>query len=287
MCILFPPCFLQLKVQCYTQKPAEHKFLSRGSATIDGNFAYFTPSNRSSVLMYNVINGKWTELPECPCSNAALVCVDGALVAVGGESNSTVSNKLFTLYGNRWLEEYPPMNTARLQCSVVSVTTSRPQTHLFVIGGKHGHSEVDWTSSVNFLNTSKKCWYKLASLPQPPLEPCATVCGGKLHVISKTGEGYTCSLKTPAADMVWLSLPSLPVTDTTAATLRRQLVVVGGRAGGTAVGSILQLVGEQWAEIGRTLTPRQECLVVCPSPEKVIIVGGVGSWDSVELCNAE
>lgn len=243
--------------------------------------------------MYNVINGKWTELPECPSVNAALVCVDGSLVAVGGETGAVVSNKLFTLCGNQWVEEYPPMNTPRSQCAVVSVTDSQFKSNLVVIGGRDTQPETFWNDSVEFFNISSRCWYKLTSLPQPVLNPSATACGGKLYVISSTGDGYTCSLhdisntQPPAANVAWLSLPRLPVTGATAANLRRQLVVVGGEAGGTAVGSVHQLVGEGWVEIGTTLVPRHECLIVCPSHEKAIVVGGGGSGDSVELCNAE
>ena len=40
------------------------------------------------------------------------------------------------------------------------------------------------------------------------------------------------------------------------------------------------LVDGGWVQIGGMLIARRECLIVSLSPDKVIVVGGVGSWDS-------
>lgn len=218
-----------------------------------------------------------------------LVVIDGALVAIGGENKSVCSNKLFSLRNDQWIEEYPPMNTAHSCAAVVSIHCS----FVIVIGG---NSDDGLTSTVELLNMTSRCWHQLTHLPQPPILPSATICGNSLHVIGRTGDGYSCSLQTLLSGyeseslpctLKWISLPHLPVKDAAAATLRGQLVIVGGRQDSTAVSSIYQLVGRQWVEIGSMRTPRRECLVVSPSPEKVIIVGGVGTWRSVELCHSE
>ena len=91
-------------------------------------------------------------------------------------------------------------------------------------------------------------------------------------------------------DFLSSPLPPLPVTNTTAATLCGQLVMIGGKRGRSPVNSIHQLVDGQWVEIGSKSSNGYWCLVVSPSPEKVMIVGGRGGifgviTDSIEeLC---
>ena len=73
----------------------------------------------------------------------------------------------------------------------------------------------------------------------------------------------------------------------TAATLCGQLVIVGGEQGGSSVNSIYQLINGQWVEIGSMSSDRWMCLVVTPSPDKMMIVGGYEGYlslDSVEEC---
>ena len=82
----------------------------------------------------------------------------------------------------------------------------------------------------------------------------------------------------------WEPLPPLPVELSTAATLCGQLVLIGGRQGGSPVNSIHQLVEGQWVEIGSMTRGRYWCLAVSPSPDRILIVGGVGAVDSVEEC---
>ena len=71
----------------------------------------------------------------------------------------------------------------------------------------------------------------------------------------------------------WTSLPPLPVIRSTAATLYEQLVIIGGMQDGSLVNSIHQLVDGQWVVIGSMSSNRRECLVVSPSPDRMMIVG--------------
>ena len=73
------------------------------------------------------------------------------------------------------------------------------------------------------------------------------------------------------------------MTDSTAATLSKQLVIIGGRQNGSLVKTIHKLLDGQWVEIGSMSCGRRCCLVVSPSPDKMMIVGGVRE-DSVEEC---
>ena len=73
------------------------------------------------------------ECTSCPCSDCALVIIDGTLTTVGGENYKFgYTNKLFTLQQGQWLEEYPQMNTARSSPAVVSTSGG---DYIIVIGG--------------------------------------------------------------------------------------------------------------------------------------------------------
>ena len=258
--------------------------MRRGSATTDHQFAYFTPYDSNSVYRYEWNTEQWNELPSCPYLNSALVIIDGTLTTVGGVYRSGYTNKLFTLRQRQWVEEYPPMNTARSHPAVVSTSGS---DYIIVIGG-YGDGG-GWTGTVELFQVKTRRWYKLTNIPQSLTPPSATICGNQLHVIGWGDDGSTCSIKNlPSSDepitsqsiphlISWTSLPRLPVTQSTAATLYGQLVIIGGEQGGSKVNSIHQLVDGQWVEIGSMSSDRVRCLVVSPSPDRMMIVGGV-SW---------
>ena len=140
-------------------------------------------------------------------------------------------------------------------------------------------------------------WYKLTNIPQPLPLPSATICGNQLHVIGENYNGYSCSIKNlPSSDepitsqsiphlISWTSLPCLPVVHSTAATLYGQLVIIGGKQNWSSVNSIHQLVDGQWVKIGSMSSNRRKCLVVSPSPDRIMIVGsGWRAEHSVEEC---
>ena len=248
-----------------------------GSATTDGQFAYFTSDDSKSVYRYELRGEKWEKPPLCPCRDSGLVIIDGELTAVGGYDGYHLTNKLLTQRQKKWVEEYPPMNTVRYSPAVVSTSDGE---YLIVIGGYGGGG---WTTVVEIFQVKSRRWYKLTDLPQPLLHPSATICGNQLNVIGRDANGYSCSLQalpssgqpiTSPLTLSWKSLPPLPVTESTAATLCEQLVVIGGRRMRSPVNSIHQLVDGQWVEIGFMATGRYRCLVVSPSPDKIIIVGG-------------
>ena len=194
------------------------------------------------------------------------------------------TNRLFTLRQGKWVEVYPPMNTARSNPTVVSTSDG---DYLIAIGG----NDSDGAMTALFQVKSRR-WYKLTDLPQPLLLPSATICGDQLHVIGIDGEGYSCSLQSLSSNdrpitspltLSWKPLPPLPVTHSTAATLCGQLVLIGGSQDRSLVNSIHQLVEGQWVEIGSMTSGRSMCLAVSLSPDRILIVGGVFE-DSVEEC---
>ena len=275
----------QLTLKCHNKKSAPWR-ISRGSATTDGQFAYFTPDCSTSVYRYEWRREKWEALPSCPHSDSGLVIIEGKLTAVGGKDGSHRTNKLSTLRQKEWVEEYPPINTAHSSRAVVSTSDGE---YLLVIGGwdRNGRR----TATVELFQVKSRRWYKLTDLPQPLLLPSATICGDQLNVIGRDANGYSCSLQaltstdqpiTSPLTLSWKPLPPLPVTYSIAATLCGQLVVVGGKRYVTPVKSIHQLVDGQWVEIGSMATGRSRCLVVNPSSDKIVIVGGLSNI--VEEC---
>ena len=260
----------------------------RGSATTDRQFAYFTSEDSNTVYSYQWSTEKWQQLPPCPYHDSALVIIDGSLTAVGGDDGSDCcTNKHFIFQQRQWVEEYPPMNTARSSPAVVSTSDG---DYIIVIGGVDDGD--DWTTAVELFHMSSGKWYELTDLPQPLHFPSATVCGQQLNVVGDDN-GYSCSLQAlPSSNQLitsqlirhlisWTPIPQLPVTYSTAATLCGQLVIIGGWP---PVNSIHQLVNGEWVEIGSMSRGRWECLVVSPSPDKMMIVGGAGAADSVEEC---
>ena len=231
------------------------------------------------------------ELPSCPYSNSGLAIIDSELTTVGGRDEAGHrTNRLFTLLRQgEWVEVYPPMNTACYSPAVVSTSDG---DYLIAIGGFGSDGK---TATVELFQVKSKRWHKLTDLPQPLPFPSATICGDQLHVIGEDADGYSCSLQSlPSNDrpitspltLSWKPLPPLPVTDSTAATLCGQLVLIGGRQGGSTVNSIHQLVEGQWVKIGSMTSGRYYCLAVSPSPDRILIVGGWGAEYSVEECVA-
>ena len=281
----------QLTVQCRQKKRAPCNMV-RGSAATDGRFVYIIPEGSNSLYQYECSTEKWTELPSCPYKNSGLAIIDSELTTVGGRVGAGhPTNRLFTLRQGKWVEVYPPMNTARSHPAVVS--TSDGDYHIVIGGWGSGKW---WSATVELFHVQKKKWYKLTDLPRPFPLPSATICGDTLHVIGIHRKGYSCSLQSlPSNDrpitspltLSWKPLPPLPVDYSTAATLCGQLVLIGGWQGRSRVNSIHQLVEGQWVEIGSMTSGRYRCLAVSPSPDRILIVGGVGAVDSVEECVIE
>ena len=265
----------------------------RGSVTTDRQFAYFTPNFSTSLYQYEYSREKWIDLPPCPYLDSGLAIIDSELTTVGGGYGRSCTDKLFTLRKEEWVEKYPPMNTARYRPAVVSTSDG---DYLIVIGG-YGGSQ--WTATVELFQVKNRRWHKLTDLPQLLPRPSATICGDQLNVIGSDGNGYSCSLQAlPSRDrpitspltLSWKPLPRLPVSESTAATLCGQLVIIGGRKDGSPVNSIHQLVDGEWVRIGSMASGRCYCLVASPSPDRIIIMGSayygseLGAGDSVEEC---
>ena len=150
----------QLTVQCRPKKKKAPYGMTRGSATTDHQFAYFTSYDSNSVYRYEWNTEQWNKLPSCQYRNSALVIIDGTLTTVGGtDYRSGLTNKLFTLQQRQWVEEYPPMNNARSSPAVVSTSGG---DYIIVIGGC---GDGGWTGTVELFQLKTRRWYKLTNIP--------------------------------------------------------------------------------------------------------------------------
>ena len=264
----------------------------KGSTTADRQFAYFTSRHSKAVYCYRWSTEEWKQLHPCPNKDSALVIIEGNLTAIGGLNEDCLTNELFSLRDGKWVKDYPPMNTAR---SITAAVNASDGEHIIVIGG-NVRGDIPWTKAVELFQVNNRSWYKLRDVPQPLILPSATISDNQLYVTGKDDDGYSCSLEAllssdqPIASeslsdyVSWTSLPRLPVTFSTAATLNKQIVIIGGWKDGTPVNAIHQLVDGKWVEIGSMSRGRYQCLVSSPTLNNMMIVGGWGTDDSVEEC---
>ena len=281
-------------MQLFQLKSAPYYYykMKRGSTASDSRYTYLAPFGSTKIFQYECSREKWEELPSCPYQNSGLVIIDGEVTVVGGwdgitdewgdttdEWGGACSNKLFTLRGKKWVEEYPPMVTARSMSAVVCQSNSG---YLIVIGGMCGYGEI---SAVELFELKSRKWYTLTDLPQPLSSPSAAICGDVLHVIGEYRGGYSCSLRGlafmdhPTTSLLpqalsWEHLPTPPVDNTTAASLCGQLLIIGGSKWSSSTKCIHQLLDKNWVDIGTMQEARHMCLVESPSPDQIIIFGG-------------
>ena len=121
----------QLKLIWETRTNAPYE-MWRGAAVTHGSLAYFSSRSSHKVFGYDPEKDDWSKLPECPQSDFGLAVVNNLLTAVGGLSDTpcSITNRLSTLIGSRWVTKFPPMPTKRYRLAVVSV-----QAYLIAAGG--------------------------------------------------------------------------------------------------------------------------------------------------------
>ena len=281
---------IQLPLKCHHVETVPPRRMRRGSATTSDKYVFVTPENSTEIYQY--YTKKWMKLPSCPCSDPGLATIRGQLFAVGGKTNNKNTNKLFMFNSKQWNEHKSSMICAR---SSPAVITTSDGEYLIVIGGDGG---VNITAEL--FQVKYETWHEIKSKIKISnvTKPSATICGDQLNVIGDDSNGYSCSLQAlPSSDrpitspltLSWKPLPPLPVTESTAATLCGQLVIIGGRENWKQVKYIYQLInGVQWVRIDSTMhVCRAKCFVLGISEDKVLIVSGVSKQemkDNAEVC---
>ena len=289
----------QLKLTWKTRRNAPCG-MKRGAAVAHGSVCYFNSWGSHDVFAYDSEKDDWSKLPECPQSDFGLAVINNLLTAVGGEPSglfSSVTNRLVSFNGSKWVSVFPPMPTERKCLTVISA-----QNYLIAAGGLGEGGTV--LSTVEVMNIATREWYTAASLPEPVHLMTATVCGGRLYLLggrdknhNPTHAVFTCTLdsllhlchspsQTPPHTNeagVWQCIADVPMLGSTCTTLNGRVLAVGGvdsHYTRTADVCMYSADSHSWPLVGHMSTTRSLCLVV-GLRDCIIAVGGLRS--SVEV----
>ena len=279
------------------------------AAAVDRDMAYFSGDPRSKKMYsYDSSRRKWSGLPVCPNYGFSLAMVNTHLTAIGGKlPNHELTNSLYSLIDSKWMLKFPSMPTKR--CSTAVVCSGRS---LVVAGGT---GEGDWDlSAVEVMDTETLQWSTASSLPHPLYQASATLCGGQVYMLGgrnlsgkESRSVFTCSLaallqsRQPQSLLVqpntlslvkpevWHRLADTPFTSPACASMRGQLLTVGGRNSDDKVIATVCMyntLANSWEVIGSMATSRCRCLVAVLPRNELITVGGIThNWktDSIEI----
>ena len=258
----------QLNLQSRRMRDAPD-IMYRGSAVTHEDTIYCIARRFYTIYSYRTDQDEWNEHAKCPYRYTALTFINGYLTTVGGrDERDRTTNKVLSRKGGRWEEEVPPMVTARYYHTVMT----NKQT-VVVAGGKKEESVEVFTGS---------SWSSVAPLPQYLYHITATLCEDQVYVMDYHGYIYTSSLTTllstrptatPSTHSTWRPLNTPPVTHSTLSTIGSQVVVVGGRRGGTRTTDVHTLNNGEWNRIGSMRTGRLLPIVVIVSEDKMAVVG--------------
>ena len=286
----------QLKLLAYKQ--ASHK-MSRGSVAGEETRAYFR-SGINRIYVYEVSKDTWASLPDCPHGYTTVSVVNGRLTAVGGWLSREATNKLLTFNkdNNKWVEKLPAMPTKRLLAAVVCAGK------LLVVAGGQMEWEGNPVSNVEVMNIDSEQWYIANDLPQPVSRMAAAVCDDQLYLVGgndqdshKTKAVFSSSISllfksarpysfggwlsktfwAGASSKVWQVRQDMPVYSAAIASVRGQLVAVGGCNGDSAPKASIRVYKpdtDSWHTIATMQTPRWNAFAAAFKDEKFVIVGG-------------
>ena len=260
------------------------------AAVVHKATAYF--SNEYDVYSYMIPEDEWSKLEPCCCKHFGMAVVNDKLTTIGGQRNTTATNTLLCLSGDssevKWEELLPSIPTKQVRPAAVTTPT-----HLVVAGGrKYDTVGIDvGLSTVEVLNLHTLQWASASSSPEALGYPiCMTLCdehvywSGDKTILSCSVEELVkscnpASTNSSAGDSVWTRLPDTRSYNTTLATHRGRVLIIGGRdkpVTGTPTGTIdcYDRSTNSWSAIGEMLTPRYDTLVAVLPSNELVVVGG-------------
>jgi hypothetical protein len=268
--------------------------MERGSAVSNGNIVYFVSTDGESCS-YNMITGKWNDLPKCPYGYTCLAIIYSHLTAIGGWTFDRFEpqNKLVSRMGDRgWVEYFPPMPTKRWKSAAVYT-----EQYLVVAGGKR--ESMFQLSTVEVMDIQNVEWSTATSLPHPYSEASATICGDNIYMLGgfddngKTKSVLTCSLtellqRCKRFTSVWNRVADVPTTRSTCAAIGGHLLAVGGMDAQNRKASTIfeySTSTESWDLVSNMPTPQYNRLVAVLPTNEVIVVGGCTRFktDTVDI----
>ena len=196
------------------------------------------------VFEYNLSEDSWELMPALPVKLFGLGRLAQDLVAVGGQvHNDNLSDKLYVFdqFNQMWKESIAVLNTPRFSHTVIESDTC-----LVAMGGlgRDTRGELVMLSSIEVLEVDSTQWVVTGDLPNlaSVCSPSLAMDGGTLYLIggyraqtaiSATSRVHTSSFTsiTSASGMAtksWRSLPPSPCLQSTALSLNKCLLALGG-----------------------------------------------------------
>ena len=212
---------------------------------------------RDSCTIYSYELGRDKRKKHCSCRyvNTRLVIISSQLTAVGGEvEGSGRSNDLLSWKGNKWVNEFPPMQRARTDHTIVS-----NDVYVIALGGDGDDTGVE------VFSISSSMWSTVTSLPKRLPYITATLCEHDIIAMDRDGHTYTASIqsllssvKSASNYIHWKQICNPPLGEgecgPTLTTFHGYAVAVHN--------GIYQLVGGKWVKIGDMHQPRWDCNVL-------------------------
>ena len=220
----------------------------RGSAASYLNRAYFNGRGSTKIHSYNSDTQKWDELhiPDTPHIQHTLVMVKDLLTIVGGCSKGEATNSILSLTWDEknkkfiWTSEFREMPSKRMNVAAIC------SGHSLIVAGGYDGAQI--LTVVEVLNTesdvSTQKWSTASPLPYPYGSATASICGESLFMLGgydkpeqPTRLVLTCSISkliescqphSPGVGTIWHRVVDSPFYFSSCATLRDELVLVGG-----------------------------------------------------------
>ena len=210
-----------------------------GCAYIHGGYTVSSlDPTHCTVIKLDLQRNDWTKLPQYNANYFAMTSLANQLVLVGGYDPVTrkATNRITLFTTRRWINPYPPMNTARWSSTAVCFNN-----YIIVAGG---HGDGTYTSSVELLDVEARRWYTAESLLNPRNGMNSTVVGNTLYLMGGYDDGYTNvvhmvdlnelitkAVFKEAIPTLWQVISDTPLKRSAPLNVRGSLLAVGGRDG--------------------------------------------------------
>lgn len=275
--------FSQLKLRWQTQKRAPYG-MDRGAAAVHGNTVYCIRGWCHTVYRYCVEDDEWSIHSECPHIHTGLAIIKDALSAIGGEMKGeeprkySTTNKVVSWKEGRWVEEFPPMCTARWNHAVVG-----NDQYVIAAGG-------DGETSVELYSMDVDTWFTVTPLPQELHHISATLCCNHIYIMSYEGQTFSMAVPLPIANCSasadkpnetrhqWKKHPKAPpIQASTLCTISGAILTVGGAKANLDTADIHQLIAGEWVKIGHMNAGRVRPIVAVLPGDRMVVAGDFSS----------
>ncbi len=278
---------------------------ARGSAVSIGNKAYFSRPFSAVVHELDLNCKTWNTLSPCLTEEFSLAVFNDQIIAIGGIDTKTGicsrSIQRYSLTDLSWLNDtFPPMFYPRALPSCACI-----DKFLVVAGGSEGKSHTNPINTVEIYSKKNAQWYCAYSLPKSLSSPVAVIKSDTLFVIGGTSDDgpswlmYSCSLSylfqwsnrlmVPVAMRQPWQQVQLPVGSPAAVLINDNLLLFGGTMGNEygyqEYSNHVLKYKEHRRNFGILMMPRSRgaCLVVTTMNNSVVVVGGCGNNDNIDI----